>query len=94
MCSSITPALSHRTDRGLKVDEWDGRLTSISRDFIRLAAGPASHAKQKSGHIIIASVSDQNVRPAGDGLLRHQAAVRALTEGLRMELTPKISAAR
>jgi len=64
--------LCHRTDRGLKVDEWDGRLTSISKDFYMALPLPCSHAEAEERSLInIASVFGIKMFARGR-LLRHQ----------------------
>jgi len=73
----------------LKVDEWDGRLTSTSKDFyMGLPLLYLTCRNRRAGHIInMASVFGIKMfAPGGTVYCATKAAVRALTEGLRMEL--------
>jgi NADP-dependent 3-hydroxy acid dehydrogenase YdfG len=72
----------------LKVDEWD-RQIDVNKGLLYGVAAALPHMqKQKSGHIInIASVFGIKIfAPGGTVYCATKAAVRALTEGLRMEL--------
>jgi len=73
----------------LKVDEWDRQIdVNIKGLLYGIAAALPHMQKQKSGHIInIASVFGIKMfAPGGTVYCATKAAVRALTEGLRMEL--------
>src|SRR5580700_540377 len=73
----------------LKVDEWDRQIDiNIKGVLYGVAAALPQMRRQKSGHIInLASVFGIKVfAPGGTVYCATKAAVRALTEGLRMEL--------
>jgi NADP-dependent 3-hydroxy acid dehydrogenase YdfG len=73
----------------LKVDEWDREIdVNIKGVLYGVAAALPQMQKQKSGHIInITSVFGIKVfAPGGTVYCATKAAVRTLTEGLRMEL--------
>ena len=73
----------------LKVDEWDPQIDVNIKGLLYGVAAALPHMqKQKSGHIInIASVFGIKMfAPGGVVYCATKAAVRALTEGLRMEL--------
>jgi len=73
----------------LKVDEWDRQIdVNIKGVLYAVAAALPQMQKQKSGHIInIASVFGIKIfAPGATVYCATKAAVRALTEGLRMEL--------
>jgi NADP-dependent 3-hydroxy acid dehydrogenase YdfG len=73
----------------LKVDEWDRQIDVNIKGLLYGVAAALPHMqKQKSGHIInIASVFGIKIfAPGGTVYCATKAAVRALTEGLRMEL--------
>src|SRR6201981_3305102 len=73
----------------LKVDEWDRQIDVNIKGLLYGVAAALPHMqKQKSGHIInIASVFGIKVfAPGGTAYCATKAAVRTLTEGLRMEL--------
>jgi NADP-dependent 3-hydroxy acid dehydrogenase YdfG len=73
----------------LKVDEWDRQIdVNIKGVLYGIAAALPHMEKQKSGHIInLASVFGIKVfAPGGTVYCATKAAVRSLTEGLRMEL--------
>ena len=76
----------------LKVDEWDRMIdVNIKGLLYGVAAVLPIMLKQKQGHIInMASVFGIKVfAPGGTVYCATKAAVRALTEGLRMELHPQ-----
>jgi len=73
----------------LKVDEWDRQIdVNIKGVLYGVAAALPHMEKQKSGHIInLASVFGIKVfAPGGTVYCATKAAVRSLTEGLRVEL--------
>src|SRR5262245_24493306 len=73
----------------LKVDEWDRQIdVNLKGLLYGVAAVLPQMQKQKSGHIInVASVFGIKMfAPGGVVYCATKAAVRALTEGLRMEL--------
>ncbi|MGA8553486.1 MAG: SDR family oxidoreductase, partial [Candidatus Acidiferrales bacterium] len=73
----------------LKVDEWDRLIDVNLKGLLYGVAAALPHMqKQKSGHIInMASVFGIKMfAPGGTVYCATKAAVRALTEGLRMEL--------
>jgi NADP-dependent 3-hydroxy acid dehydrogenase YdfG len=73
----------------LKVDEWDWQIDVNVKGLLYGVAAALPHMqKQKSGHIInMASVFGIKMfAPGGTVYCATKAAVRALTEGLRMEL--------
>jgi NADP-dependent 3-hydroxy acid dehydrogenase YdfG len=73
----------------LKVDEWDRQIDVNIKGLLYGVAAALPHMqKQKSGHIInVASVIGIKVfAPGGVVYSATKAAVRVLTEGLRMEL--------
>src|ERR1700694_3300968 len=73
----------------LKVDEWDRQIDVNIRGLLYGVAAALPHMqKQKSGHIInITSVFGIKMfAPGGTVYCATKAAVRALTEGLRIEL--------
>jgi NADP-dependent 3-hydroxy acid dehydrogenase YdfG len=81
----------------LKVDEWDRQIdVNIKGLLYGVAAALPYMQKQKSGHIInMASVFGIKMfAPGGTVYCSTKAAVRALTEGLRIELHSQKSAAR
>src|SRR6266481_4244134 len=82
---------ARRSDRieALKVDEWDRQIDVNIKGLLYGVAAALPHMqKQKSGHIInMASVFGIKMfAPGGTVYCATKAAVRALTEGLRMEL--------
>ncbi len=73
----------------LKVDEWDRQIDVNIKGLLYGVAAALPHMqKQKTGHIInMASVFGIKMfAPGGTVYCATKAAVRALTEGLRMEL--------
>ena len=72
----------------LKVNEWDRMIDlNIKGVLYGIAAALPQMQKQKSGHIIIASVFGIKVfAPGGTVYCATKAAVRSLTEGLRVEV--------
>ena len=81
----------------VKVDEWDRQIDVNIKGLLYGVGAALPHMqKQKSGHIInMASVCGIKMfAPGGTVYCATKAAVRALTEGLRMELHSQIFAAR
>src|SRR6266403_2274949 len=78
--------------QALKVEEWERQIdVNIKGILYAVAAALPQMQKQKSGHIInLASVFGIKVfAPGGTVYCATKSAVRALTEGLRMELHSK-----
>jgi NADP-dependent 3-hydroxy acid dehydrogenase YdfG len=71
----------------LKIDEWDRMVdVNIKGTLYGIAAVVPHFRAQKSGHVInISSVAGHKIRPAGAIYSATKFAVRALSEGLRME---------
>jgi NADP-dependent 3-hydroxy acid dehydrogenase YdfG len=74
----------------LKVDEWDQTIdVNIKGVLYGIAAALPYMKQQKAGHIInVSSVAGHKVVPAGAVYCATKHAVRALSEGLRMEVKP------
>ena len=74
--------------QALKVEEWDRQIDlNLKGVLYGIAAVLPQMQKQKSGHIInVASVIGIKAFPGGTVYGATKAAVRMLTEGLRMEL--------
>lgn len=74
----------------LKVDEWDNMIdVNIKGVLYGIAAALPVMKEQKSGHIInVSSVAGHKVTPAGVVYCATKHAVRAISEGLRTEVTP------
>ncbi len=74
----------------LKVDEWDNMIDiNIKGVLYGIAAALPHMTKQKAGHIInVSSVAGHRVMPLGAVYCATKHAVRALSEGLRMEVKP------
>ncbi len=72
----------------LKVDEWDSMIdVNIKGVLYGIAAALPEFQKQKSGHFInLASVAGLRVSPGGTVYSATKFAVRAISEGLRMEV--------
>ncbi|KPV43272.1 SDR family oxidoreductase [Alicyclobacillus ferrooxydans] len=73
-----------------KVDEWDRMIdVNIKGVLYGIAAAVAIMEQKKGGHIInVSSVAGHRVGMAGAVYSGTKFAVRAITEGLRMELSP------
>ncbi len=74
----------------LKIDEWDRMIdVNIKGVLYGIAAAIPIMEKQGGGHIInVSSVAGHRVGMAGAVYSGTKFAVRAITEGLRMELSP------
>ncbi|WP_346837060.1 SDR family oxidoreductase [Microbulbifer sp. SAOS-129_SWC] len=74
----------------LRVDEWDQQIdVNIKGVLYGIAAALPHMQRQKSGHIInVSSVAGHKVLPPGTVYCATKHAVRAIAEGLRMEMTP------
>ncbi len=74
----------------LKVDEWDNMIdVNIKGVMYGIAAALPLMKEQKGGHIInVSSVAGHKVIPPGTVYCATKHAVRAITEGLRAEVTP------
>jgi NADP-dependent 3-hydroxy acid dehydrogenase YdfG len=73
-----------------KVDEWD-RMIDVNLEGVLhgIAAAPPYMQQQKSGHFInVSSVAGHKVGPGFAVYAATKHAVRALSEGLRMEVKP------
>ena len=74
----------------LKIDEWDRMIDINIKGVLYGIAAALPHMKQqKSGHIInVSSVAGHKVTPLGAVYCATKHAVRALSEGLRVEVKP------
>ena len=74
----------------LTVDEWDQQIdVNIKGVLYGIAAVLPHMQERKSGHIInVSSIAGHKVVPPGTVYCATKHAVRALSEGLRMEVTP------
>ncbi|MFI8379537.1 SDR family oxidoreductase [Leeuwenhoekiella sp. NPDC079379] len=75
----------------LKVDEWDKMVDVNIKGVLNGVASVVPDMKEsKSGHIInISSVAGRKIMPAGAVYCATKYAVRALSEGIRLEMGPK-----
>ena len=75
----------------LKTDEWDKMVdVNIKGVLNGVASVVPDMKKTKSGHIInISSVAGRKIMPAGAVYCATKYAVRALSEGIRLEMGPK-----
>lgn len=82
--------MPHSPLERLKVDEWDQMIdVNIKGVLYGIAAALPYMKEQKAGHIInVSSVAGHKVRPGGVVYAATKHAVRALSEGLRMEVKP------
>ncbi len=74
----------------LRIDEWDRMIdVNIKGVLYGIAAALPYMKEQESGHIInVSSVAGHKVLPPGTVYCATKYAVRVLSEGLRMEVTP------
>jgi len=74
----------------LKIEDWDRTIdVNIKGVLYGIAAALPHMMQQKSGHIInVSSVAGHKVRPGNAVYAATKHAVRALSEGLRMEVKP------
>ncbi len=74
----------------LKVDEWDQMIdVNLKGVLYGIAAALPYMKQQKSGHIInVSSVAGHRVRPGNAVYAATKHAVRALSEGVRIEVKP------
>ena len=74
----------------LRIDEWDRMIDVNIKGVLYGIAAALPHMKQqKAGHIInVSSVAGHKVRPGNAVYAATKHAVRALSEGLRMEVKP------
>ncbi|UTF60635.1 SDR family oxidoreductase [Gilvimarinus sp. DA14] len=74
----------------LQVSEWDQQIdVNIKGVLYGIAAALPHMQERKSGHIInVSSVAGHKVLPPGTVYCATKHAVRAISEGLRMEMTP------
>ncbi len=74
----------------LNIDDWDRTIdVNIKGVLYGIAAALPYMKQQKSGHIInVSSVAGHKVRPGNAVYAASKHAVRALSEGLRMEVKP------
>lgn len=77
--------------KNVKVDEWERMVDVNVKGVLYCTAAAVPHMiSQKSGHIVnISSVAGRIVFPAGSVYCATKHAVRAFSEGLRQELSPK-----
>jgi NADP-dependent 3-hydroxy acid dehydrogenase YdfG len=74
----------------LKIEDWDRTIdVNIKGVLYGIAAALPHMMQQKTGHIInVSSVAGHKVRPGNAVYAATKHAVRALSEGLRMEVKP------
>ena len=82
--------MPHSPLERLKVDEWDRMIdVNLKGVLYGIAAALPHMQERKAGHIInVSSVAGHKVRPGGVVYAATKHAVRALSEGLRMEVKP------
>jgi len=82
--------MPHSPLERLKIDDWDRTIDVNIKGVLYGIAAALPHMKeQKSGHIInVSSVAGHKVTPAGAVYAATKHAVRALSEGLRVEVKP------
>ena len=82
--------MPHSPLERLKIDDWDRTIDVNIKGVLYGIAAALPHMKQqKSGHIInVSSVAGHKVTPNGAVYCATKHAVRALSEGLRVEVKP------
>ena len=82
--------MPHSPLERLKIDDWDRTIdVNIKGVLYGIAAVLPYMKQQKSGHIInVSSVAGHKVSPGGAVYAATKHAVRALSEGLRLEVKP------
>jgi len=82
--------MPHSPLERLKIEDWDRTIDVNIKGVLYGIAAALPHMKQaKRGHIInVSSVAGHKVTPAGAVYAATKHAVRALSEGLRMEVKP------
>ena len=82
--------MPHSPLERLKIDDWDRTIDVNIKGVLYGIAAALPHMKQqKSGHIInVSSVAGHKVTPGGAVYAATKHAVRALSEGLRLEVKP------
>ncbi len=82
--------MPHSPLERLKIDDWDRMIdVNIKGVLYGIAAALPYMKQQKSGHIInVSSVAGHKVTPNGAVYCATKHAVRALSEGLRVEVKP------
>jgi NADP-dependent 3-hydroxy acid dehydrogenase YdfG len=81
--------MAHSPLERRKIDDWDRMIDVNLKGGLYGIAAALPYMQQKSGHFInVASVAGHKVRPGGVVYAATRHAVRALSEGLRMEVKP------
>src|SRR5258708_198486 len=82
--------MAHSPLERRKIEDWDRMIdVNLKGVLYGIAAALPYMQQQKSGHFInVASVAGHKVRPGGAVYAATKHAVRALSEGLRMEVKP------
>lgn len=82
--------MPHSPLERLKIDDWNQMIdVNLKGVLYGIAAALPYMKEQKAGHIInVSSVAGHKVRPGGVVYAATKHAVRALSEGLRMEVKP------
>lgn len=82
--------MPHSPLERVKTDDWDQMIDVNIKGVLYGIAAALPHMKQqKSGHIInVSSVAGHKVTPGGAVYCATKHAVRAISEGLRQEVTP------
>ena len=82
--------MPHSPLERIKIDDWNQMIdVNIKGVLYGIAAALPYMKEQKAGHIInVSSVAGHKVRPGGVVYAATKHAVRALSEGLRMEVKP------